>query len=172
VSKAAKLSFSMHIRPATPSDVPEILALIHELATYERDPDAVKATETDILRDGFGPSPRFFTLIAEVETHIAGMALYFHNWSTWRGQTGIHLEDLFVRPNFRGMGIGKALIQAVARVAVENNFGRFQWEVLEWNKPAIDFYQSLGAEMLSEWRIMRVTDEALVALASPGEQQS
>ena len=162
----------MHIRQATPADVPEILALIRELAAYERDPDAVKATETEILRDGFGASPRFFTLMAEVEGQIAGMALYFYNWSTWRGQTGIHLEDLFVRPNFRGLGIGKALIRAVARVAVDNNFGRFQWEVLEWNKPAIEFYQSLGAEILSEWRIMRVTDEALVALASPAEQQS
>ncbi len=162
----------MHIRSATRADVPEILALIHELAAYERDPNAVKATEIDILRDGFGSSPRFFTLVAEVDGQIAGMALYFYNWSTWRGQTGIHLEDLFVRPNFRGLGIGKALIQAVAKVAVENNFGRFQWEVLEWNKPAIDFYRSLGAEMLSEWRIMRVTDEALTALASTPERQS
>jgi GNAT superfamily N-acetyltransferase len=159
----------MQIRPATPQDVPEILALIHELAAYEREPMAVEATEADLLRDGFGPSPRFFTQMALVDGETAGMALYFHNWSTWRGRPGIHLEDLFVRPRFRGRGIGKALLRTVARAAVQNGCGRLQWDVLEWNKPAIDFYQGLGAVFLDQWRIMRVTDDALAALASAKE---
>ena len=157
----------MLIRPAAPQDVPEILSLIRELAAYERAPLAVRATEADLLRDGFGPSPRFYALMALVEGEMAGMALYFYNWSTWEGQPGIHLEDLFVRPVFRGRGIGRALLEAVAAVAVENGCGRLQWDVLEWNTPAIGFYQRLGAEFLDQWRIMRVNDEALRLLASP-----
>lgn len=161
----------MHIRPASPQDVPEILALIRELAAYEREPMAVQTTEADLLRDGFGPTPRFYTLIAEEEGVTVGMALYFYNWSTWRGRPGIHLEDLFVRPSSRGRGIGKALLGAVATVAVQNNCGRLQWDVLEWNQPAIDFYQRLGARFLDQWRIMRLADDALTALASRAEAQ-
>lgn len=156
----------MHIRSATPEDVPEMLELIRELAEYERAPHAVDATEADLLRDGFGPSPRFSALVAVEGESTAGLALYFFNWSTWCGRAGIHLEDLFVRPPFRGRGIGKALLAAVAAAAVENGCARLQWDVLEWNQPAIEFYKSLGAKFLDQWRIMRVADEALPALAA------
>jgi GNAT superfamily N-acetyltransferase len=155
------------IRPAQPADIPLILELIRELALYEREPAAVVATEADLMRDGFGPTPRYECLIAESEGQPAGFALYFFNYSTWRGRAGIHLEDLFVRPAFRGLGIGKALLARVAAITVERKLGRLQWEVLDWNQPAIDFYQRLGAEFLHEWRIMRVTDAALAALAGP-----
>lgn len=168
--KESRLKSSMHIRPATPEDVPEMLALIRELAEYEREPKAVEATEADLLRDGFGPSPRFSALVADEAGSTAGLALYFYNWSTWRGRAGIHLEDLFVRPAFRGRGIGKALLAAVAVVAVEKGCARLQWDVLEWNQPAIDFYQSLGAKFLDQWRIMRVTDDALPNLAGTSER--
>jgi GNAT superfamily N-acetyltransferase len=156
----------LQIRPAKVSDISLILELIHELATYEREPNAVVATEADLLRDGFGEEPFFQCLIAEFESVPAGFAFYFFNYSTWRGRPGIHLEDLFVRPPFRGKGIGKALLMKVAEVAVANQCARFQWDVLDWNQPAIDFYHSLGAKFLSEWRIMRVSGEALTALAA------
>jgi GNAT superfamily N-acetyltransferase len=158
----------MHsIRAATPADIPLILELIRALAAYERDPDAVKTTEADLLRDGFGKQPCFECLIAESEDgEAAGFALYFYNYSTWRGRSGIHLEDLFVLPRFRGLGIGKALLARVAARAAEQGCVRLQWDVLEWNQTAIDFYQGLGAQFLDEWRIMRVNDEAIRTLAS------
>ena len=156
----------MLIRPAQPADAPLILALIRELAAYEREPDAAIATEEDLLRDGFGPQRYFECLIAEEDGQPAGFALYFFNYSTWRGRPGLYLEDLFVRPEFRGKGIGKALLVRVAAVAVERGCGRLQWQVLDWNQTAIDFYQSLGAQFLDEWRTMRVTDEALLKLAA------
>ncbi len=157
----------MHpIRPATPADIPLILELIRALATYEREPDAVKTTEADLLRDGFGEHPRFECLIAENDHgEAAGFALYFYNYSTWRGRSGIHLEDLFVLPRFRGHGIGKALLARVAARAVEQGCVRLQWDVLEWNQTAIDFYRGMGAKFLDEWRIMRVNDEAIGSLA-------
>jgi GNAT superfamily N-acetyltransferase len=167
----------MHsIRAATPADIPAILDLIRALATYERAPNAVKTTEADLLRDGFGEQPCFECLIAENgEGHgqPTGFALYFYNYSTWRGRPGIHLEDLFVLPRFRGQGIGKALLARVAARAAEQGCPRLQWDVLAWNQTAIDFYQSLGAQFLDEWRIMRVADEgigALAALATASEQ--
>jgi GNAT superfamily N-acetyltransferase len=154
------------IRPATPADVPLILELIRALATYEREPDAVNTTEADLMRDGFGPHPCFECLIAESENgEPAGFALYFYNYSTWRGRSGIHLEDLFVLPRFRGQGIGKALLAQVAARAVDQGCVRLQWDVLEWNQTAIDFYQGLGAKFLDEWRIMRVNDQAIRSLA-------
>jgi GNAT superfamily N-acetyltransferase len=158
----------MHsIRSATPADIPLILELIRALATYEREPDAVKTTEVDLLRDGFGKQPCFECLIAENEEgEAAGFALYFYNYSTWRGRAGIHLEDLFVLPCFRGQGIGKALLARVAARAAEQGCVRLQWDVLEWNQTAIDFYQGLGAKFLDEWRIMRVNDEAIRTLAN------
>jgi GNAT superfamily N-acetyltransferase len=160
----------LNIRPATPADIPQILAFIRDLATYEREPDAVHATEADLLRDGFGSNPRFHCLIAEIaeagQTTPAGFALYFHNYSTWRGHAGIHIEDLFVSPEHRGKGIGKALLTRVAAIAVEEGCHRLQWDVLEWNTPAIGFYDQLGATMLMEWRTMRVHHEALPALAA------
>ena len=154
------------IRPATPSDVPLILEFIRELAEYERDPQAAVATKADLLRDGFGPEPKFRVDIAEWSGEPAGFAFYFWNYSTWQGRPGLYLEDLFVRPQFRGKGIGKALLVHLARVAVKNNCGRLVWQVLDWNTPAIEFYESLGAKTMKEWLTMRVTGEALVRLAT------
>lgn len=153
------------IRTAEAADVSLILELIRDLAAYEREPDAVVATEADLLRDGFSERALFRCLIGEVDGVPAGFAFYFFNYSTWRGRPGIHLEDLFVRPEFRGKGIGKALLIKVAQIAAENQCARFQWDVLDWNQPAIDFYHSLGAKFMSEWRIMRVSGEDLKALA-------
>jgi GNAT superfamily N-acetyltransferase len=153
------------IRTATPADVPQILDFIRALATYEREPDAVIATEADLLRDGFGPNPFYFCLIAEQDGAAAGFAFYFFNYSTWVGRPGVYLEDIFVHPEFRGLGIGKALLQRVAAVALEKGCRRLQWAVLDWNTPAIDFYRAMGAEFLDEWRNVRVTGEALLRLA-------
>ena len=154
------------IRPATPADVPLILDFIRELAEYEREPQAAVATQADLLRDGFGPEPKFRVDIAEWSGEPAGFALYFWNYSTWQGKPGLYLEDLFVRPHFRGKGIGKALLVHLARVAVKNNCGRLVWQVLDWNTPSIEFYKSLGAETMKEWLTMRVTGEALTRLAT------
>jgi len=154
------------IRPATPADVPLILEFIRELAEYEREPQAAVATKADLLRDGFGPEPKFRVDIAAWSGEPAGFAFYFWNYSTWQGKPGLYLEDLFVRPRFRGIGIGKALLVHLARVALKNNCGRLVWQVLDWNKPAIEFYKSLGAQTRKEWLTMRVTDEALVRLAT------
>src|SRR3984885_15862242 len=160
----------MHsIRAATPADIPLILDLIRALATYEREPNAVKTTEADRKRDDFSEHPCFECLIAETtdgkKPEAAGFALFFYNYSTWRGRSGIHLEDLFVLPRFRGHGIGKALLARVAARAVEQGCVRLQWDVLEWNQTAIDFYQSMGAKFLDEWRIMRVNDDTICSLA-------
>ncbi len=153
------------IRTATPADVPQILAFIRALAIYEREPDAVVATEADLLRDGFGPNPFYFCLIAEQDGQPAGFALYFFNYSTWVGRPGLYLEDLFVQPDFRGLGIGKALLQRIAAIAVEKECRRLQWAVLDWNTPAIDFYRAMGAEFMDEWRNVRVSGDALLRLA-------
>lgn len=154
------------IRNAAEADVPQILAFIRALAEYERAPNAVTATEAGLLRDGFGPNPFYYCLIADHDSQPAGFALYFFNYSTWMGRPGIYLEDLFVRPEFRGLGIGKALLQQVAAVAVQKECKRLQWEVLDWNTPAIDFYRAMGAEFLDEWRNVRVAGEALERLAA------
>lgn len=153
------------IRAATEADVPQILAFIRALAAYEREPDAVIATEEGLLRDGFGPNPFFECLMAELDGVPAGFALYFFNYSTWLGRPGIYLEDLFVLPEFRSLGIGKSLLQKVAAIALEKNCLRLQWEVLDWNTPAIDFYRAMGAEFLDEWRNVRVSGDALQRLA-------
>jgi GNAT superfamily N-acetyltransferase len=156
----------MQIRRATEADVSTILKLVHALAEYEREPEAVRLGEVELRRDGFGPKPLFECLIADDDDgEAAGFALYFPIYSTWRGPS-IHLEDLFVIPAHRGHGIGKALLQRVAAIAAERGCARLQWDVLDWNQPAIDFYQSRGAIMLESWRIMRVTGAALVRLAS------
>ncbi len=154
------------LRPAISTDVPLILELIRELADYERAPELAVATPADLLRDGFEtPQPKFRVLIAEWSGRPAGFAFFFLNYSTWKGRPGLYLEDLFVRPEFRKQGIGKALLIELARIAVRENCGRFQWQVLDWNTPAIEFYQSLGARLEKEWLTMRVTDEALLKLA-------
>jgi GNAT superfamily N-acetyltransferase len=156
----------MHIRPATPADVPTLLRFIRELALYEREPQAVVATEADLLRDGFGPAPRFRALVADVDGAPAGFALFFTSYSTWRGHHGIRLEDLYVTPELRGQGIGKALLARVAQIAVAEGCPRLEWDVLDWNAPAIAVYERLGAHILTEWRIMRLSGDALTALAA------
>jgi GNAT superfamily N-acetyltransferase len=156
----------MQIRPATPADIPQILTFIRELAEYEREPNSVLATEADLLRDGFGPTPRFQCVIAETNNReAAGFALYFTSYSTWRGHHGIRLEDLYVTPARRGQGIGKALLAHLARIAVDQGCPRLEWDVLAWNTPAIAVYESIGAHILTEWRIMRLSGESLTALA-------
>jgi GNAT superfamily N-acetyltransferase len=155
------------IRKAGPEDVGLILGFVRDLAEYERAPDAVKVTEAELLRDGF-PEPggeRYFeTVIAEEDGEPAGIALFFPVYSTWRGRA-MHLEDLFVRPRFRGRGIGRALLEKVAALSVERGCVLLFWHVLDWNTPAIEFYKTLGAEPLEEWRRMRVGDAALRTLA-------
>jgi GNAT superfamily N-acetyltransferase len=161
---------NLNLRPATPSDVPQILAFIRDLAAYEREPDAVLATEADLLRDGFGETKRFHCIIADLtednRTAPAGFALYFYNYSTWRGHAGVYLEDLYVSPEHRGKGIGKALLVRVAAIAVAEGCPRYEWSVLDWNQPSIDFYHSLGAVMKTEWKGMQASGPALLALAA------
>ena len=153
------------IRQAIPEDVPLILSLIRELAVYEHEPEAVHATEDGLREYGFGPNPRFGCFLAEYDGVPVGLALYFHNFSTWTGRPGIHLEDLFVREPFRRKGIGKALLSTVARFCMDRGYPRLQWEVLGWNQNAIDFYQRHDARRMSDWSTMRVEGEALTALA-------
>ena len=155
----------LSIRPATTQDARLILDFVRDLAEYERAPEAAVATESDLLRDGFGPNPKFHCVIAEWDGEPAGFAFYFYNYSTWQGRPGLYLEDLFVRPQYRGKGIGKALLVHLAQVAVRENCGRFQWQVLDWNTPAIQFYESLGARKLTEWLTMRVEGEDIEKLA-------
>ena len=158
------------VRPATPADVPQILRFIHDLAEYEREPYAVHATEDDLLRDGFGKTKRFDCLMAELNqsgtTIPVGFALYFYNYSTWRGHAGLYLEDLFVLVEMRGKGIGKALLQRLAQIALEEKCYGLRWMVLEWNEPALKFYESLGAELLGEWETMLLRGEPLERLAA------
>jgi len=157
---------SLTIRSATRHDVTLMTQLIRELAHYEREPNAAIATEKDLLRDGFDTStPLFQCLIAEWEGEPAGFAFFFMNYSTWHGRPGIHLEDLFVRAHLRGRGVGKALLRAVAREAVKKGCTRLNWHVLDWNQPAIEFYEHLGAKILQEWRICRVSYESINSLA-------
>lgn len=166
------------IRPATPEDAALILRFIHALAEYERAPEQVVATEQDILRDGFpadGTAPKFWVLIAEWQRLPAGFAFYFFNYSTWLGRWGLFLEDLFVLPEMRGQGIGKALLQELARIAVEKRCYGMRWNVLDWNRPAIDFYEGLGAEVLKDWQVVRIMGaplERLAAAPPPGPRSS
>ena len=160
------------IRPATAADVTLILALIRGLAEYERAPEQVIATEEDLLRDGFGPNPFYFCLIAEHDDKPAGFAFYFFDYSTWIGRPGIYLEDLFVYPELRGLGIGKALLKQVAAIAVEKGCARLKWSVLDWNTPAIDFYRAMGGELMDEWTNVRIQGEALERLAGLEGRQS
>jgi GNAT superfamily N-acetyltransferase len=156
----------LNIRRAVAADARLILSLVHELAEYERERDAVVATEDDLLRDGFGTNRRFECVIAEWNGEPAGFALFFYNYSTWHGRAGIYLEDLFVRPRLRGRGIGRALFQYLAQRTIDEELTRLVWQVLNWNEPAIQFYGSLGAEQMSQWQSMRLTGAALKKLAS------
>lgn len=155
----------IEIRPATAADVPLVLALVRELAAYEREPDAVVASEVDLLRDGFGEAPRFHVLLAERDGEPAGFAFYFFSYSTWRGRPVLYLEDLFVRPAHRKHGVGMALMRRLARVAVDLGCPRFVWEVLDWNEPALRFYEAIGAQVLRSWLNVRLEGEALARLA-------
>jgi GNAT superfamily N-acetyltransferase len=157
------------IRSATRADAALIVQLIRELAEYEREPDSAVVCEEDLLRDGFDTAiPLFQCLIAEWDGEPAGFAFFFTNYSTWHGRPGIHLEDLFVRAHLRGRGIGKALLRAVAAEAAAKGCTRLNWHVLDWNQPAIDFYQHLGANILQDWRICRVSYEGITSLAEEG----
>jgi GNAT superfamily N-acetyltransferase len=152
------------IRPATREDAPTISHLIRGLAEYERLTDHVTLDENQLREHLFGPRPYAEVLLAEEQGEVVGFALFFHNYSTFVGKPGLYLEDLFVKPEHRGKGHGKALLQAIARLAVERGCGRLEWSVLNWNEPAIGFYSKLGAVALSEWTVYRLTGEALRAL--------
>lgn len=154
------------IRKATRADVPAVLALVKELAAYEREPDAVLASEADFLRDGFGERPAFHVLIADEEADVIGFALYFFSYSTWVGRRCLYLEDLFVQPAQRGHGAGIALMAALAKEAIAHDCRRFVWQVLDWNEPAIAFYERLGAKVLREWLTVRLEGDALASLAN------
>ena len=156
----------LSIRPATVDDVPLIRALIGELAEYERLAHAAVATDDGLRDQLFGAHPGAEVLIGEVDGEPAGFALFFHNFSTFLGKRGLYLEDLFVRPAFRGSGLGKHLMATLARIAVQRDCGRFEWSVLDWNAPAIGFYRKLGATGLDEWTVQRLEGDALHALAS------
>jgi len=153
------------IRPACVDDAQTIATLIRELAVYERLEDQAKATADDLARHLFGDRPAAEVLIAEVEGTPVGFALFFSTFSTFRGQPGIYLEDIFVRPEHRGQGIGKALLARIARIAIDRGCGRLEWSVLDWNTPSIEFYRSQGAVPMNEWTVFRVADGALEALA-------
>ena len=156
---------SLAIRRARPDEAGLVLALVRELAVYEKLLHEVEATEADIADALFGANPRLFCDIAEWDGEVAGFAVWFVNYSTFAGRHGIYLEDLFVRPALRGKGIGKALLMHLAKTCVANSWSRLQWAVLDWNAPSIEFYKSLGADMMDEWTICRVTGQALTALA-------
>ena len=161
---------SLSIRPAVPGDEALILSFIRALAEYERLSDEVSLKEADLTRDLFGATPRVFCDIAEWEGAPAGFALWFYNYSTFRGQHGLYLEDLFVSPEHRGKSIGKALLAHLAKRCAEEGLGRFEWWVLDWNTPSIDFYKAQGAQLMDEWTVCRVDGAALVTLgrSSPG----
>lgn len=153
------------IRPATVADTATILTFIKDLAEYEKLSHAVVADEAGLRATLFGARPAAEVLIAELADAPVGFALFFQSYSTFLGKPGLYLEDLFVRPASRGKGVGRALMSALARIAVERNYGRFEWSVLDWNEPAIEFYRSLRAEPHSEWIIQRLTGAPLAALA-------
>jgi len=155
----------LSIRPATVDDAGLLARMIHELAEYERELDQVTVTEADLVRDGFGPQAKFRAVIAEWDGQPAGYAFFFGFYSTWVGRPGLFLEDLFVRPQFRGLGIGKALLAHIAGLAREEQCFGVRWQVLDWNQAAIDFYKSIGATFLDDWRSVLLTDEPFERLA-------
>ena len=156
----------MKIRPAQQDEVGIVLQLIHDLALYEKAPDEVEATEKELLETIFVDNARVFCDVVDVDGEIAGMAIWFLNYSTWQGKHGIYLEDLFIKPEFRGKGYGKSLLQHLAKVCDERGYGRFQWWVLDWNSPAIEFYKSLGAVAMDEWTVYRVSGDPLKKLGN------
>ena len=157
----------MAVRRARPEDVPVVVSLVHELATYEREPDAVVATEQHFRDALFGKEPKAFCHVAEDGNgSVVGFAIWFLNFSTWLGTHGIYLEDLFVRPEARGGGHGRELLTELARIAVDRGYGRVEWSVLNWNEPAQGFYSSLGAKPQDDWTVWRLTGQALRTLGN------
>ncbi|PXY40150.1 GNAT family N-acetyltransferase [Flavobacterium cheongpyeongense] len=148
----------MDIRKGKPEDMKSVLALIQELAIFEKEPDAVLITEKDLIRDGFGEQPLFHVFVAEVEKEIVGIALYYYRYSTWKGKT-IHLEDLIVKEKMRGSGLGSALYSEIMKQGKKDNVRRIEWNVLNWNTPAVNFYENSGARVIEEWRVVQM-DEA------------
>jgi len=156
------------VRRARPDDVPEIIAMVRDLAEYENALDEALATEDQFQQALFGPDPKVFAHVVEHEAddyRLGGFALWFLNFSTWLGRHGLYLEDLYVRPELRGSGYGKLLLSTLARECVDHDYGRLEWWVLDWNEPAIGFYRSIGAVPMDEWTVQRVTGEALIRLA-------
>ena len=153
------------IRPANKADAATIMQFIIDLAVYEKELDAVKTNETQIAQQLFCSSPKVFCLIAEIDQTPVGMAIYFYNFSTWLGKHGIYLEDLFVSPNARGKGAGKALLQSLAKIAVAKQCGRVEWSVLDWNEPSIEFYRAMGAQAQDGWTVYRLSGDALTDFA-------
>lgn len=163
-------------RPATPDDVDEIVCLIRDLAAYEREPNAVRLTPERLHEQLFGKNPAVFCHVIDTDSsdypdapkppHLAGIALWFLNYSTWKGTHGIYLEDLYVRPEARGTGKGRALLQNLARIAVERVYSRVEWSVLKWNQPSIDFYRAIGAHPMEQWDTFRLTGEKLANFGS------
>jgi GNAT superfamily N-acetyltransferase len=153
------------IRSATVADVPIIFQLIRDLATYERAPNEVRATETQLTDVLFGEKPVAEVLLAFEDDMPIGFAVFFHNFSTWLGKPGLYLEDLFVKPEVRGKGYGRALLIHLAKIARDRSCGRMEWAVLDWNEPAIQFYKKIGAHPLDEWKIFRLTGDGIARLA-------
>ncbi len=149
------------IRPATPADVAEIQAMIVELAVYEKEPDAVKATEQDLHASLFGPRPVVEAVVAEGDGQLAGHALFYETYSTWEGRAGIWLEDLYVRPAYRSTGTGAALFAHLAALTVERGYTRYEWVALDWNAPALEFYRRFGAQTMDDWKLHRLSGPAL-----------
>ena len=152
------------LRAARREDVPAIVGLIEDLALYEKQPDDCHAEPALLEQHLFGPKPYVESIVAEIGTEIVGFALFFHNYSTWLTRPGLYLEDLYVKPERRGLGVGRALLAALARLAVARGCGRMEWAVLTWNEPAIGFYRALGAVPMDEWRTYRLTGDALLEL--------
>ena len=156
----------MKIRPAKSEEVGEVLQLIQDLATYEKASEQVEASRDDLLNTIFAKEPKVFCDLVEVDGQIAGMAIWFLNYSTWQAKHGIYLEDLYIKPEFRARGYGKALLKHLAQICDKEGYGRLQWWVLDWNSPAIEFYRSFGAEAMDEWTVYRTSGQALKDLGN------
>ncbi len=150
----------MIIRKGNPEDMQAVLGLIQELAAFENEPEAVLITVDDLIRDGFGPVPLFHVFVAEVESNVVGIALYYYRYSTWKGKT-IHLEDLVIKEEMRGTGLGYALYSEIIKQGKKDNVRRIEWNVLDWNTPAIEFYEKSGAKILGDWRVAQMSEEAI-----------
>ncbi|MES2865118.1 MAG: GNAT family N-acetyltransferase [Bacteroidota bacterium] len=155
----------LQIRKGTPNDMPAVLDLITELAIFEKEPDAVVITAEDLVRDGFSENPLFHTFVAQVDNKIIGVALYYYRFSTWKGKT-IHLEDLIVKENSRGTGAGFALYSEIIKQGKKDNVRRIEWNVLDWNTPAIIFYEKSGAKILNDWRVVHMDEAGIDAFLS------